>query len=67
MNVDMPQSTQSFALGLVADRKAKSDQTAVNAINNIMSGLLMEMFSAGYHRAMVDNNLIETPTEGEAG
>lgn len=61
--MEMTQDTQAFALANGQRLKAQADTTIQAAAHNVIQSAFMEMFKAGYARALVDHGL--TPTETE--
>ena len=62
----IPHAAQEQALILAASIKAQADQRIGQAVQNISTMILVEMFNAGYASALRDNDLIPAEIiEGE--
>ena len=65
MPVQLSHETQSYAIALSQQKKSEADQRANISMANILRVAMLDMFSAGYNRALVDHGLAEADPEDE--
>jgi hypothetical protein len=52
----MPKETQSYAMTMAIKNRALADNHIQTALGQIATGAMLEMFNAGYARALADMN-----------
>lgn len=55
--MEFPPSTQSFAMSLAAQKKHEADMRIQGTAQNIVQMTMLEMFEAGYRRALKDHQI----------